>query len=153
MNTDPKASKQNEHYISTSAYATKWYITLFSNSVPFATQVRLWDGLLLEGVDFLIITALAIIWQFQREYFLSSRNVRQFSHIVSLFPDEFTSPSASFESILSTLSSYFDVESDDALLRWIRKTLRLKGLREKMKSWRVEWNGFVADGSSGARIT
>ncbi|GAA5873022.1 hypothetical protein JCM16303_006917 [Sporobolomyces ruberrimus] len=122
----------NEHYISTSAYATKWYITLFSNSVPFATQVRLWDGLLLEGVDFLIITALAIIWQFQHE---------------------FTSPLASFESILSTLSSYFDVESDDALLRWIRKTLRLKGLREKMKSWRVEWNGFVADGSSGARIT
>lgn len=56
---------QNEHYISTSAYATKWYITLFSNSVPFATQVRLWDGLLLEGLDFLIVTALAIIWQFQ----------------------------------------------------------------------------------------
>lgn len=59
--------RQNEQYISTSAYATKWYITLFSNSVPFATQVRLWDGLLLEGVDFLIVTALAIIWQFQGE--------------------------------------------------------------------------------------
>ncbi|GAA5974997.1 hypothetical protein JCM5350_004536 [Sporobolomyces pararoseus] len=122
----------NEQYISTSAYATKWYITLFSNSVPFATQVRLWDGLLLEGVDFLIVTALAIIWQFQ---------------------DEFTSPSASFESILSTLSSYFDVESDDALLRWIRKTLRLKGLRSKMKGWREEWKGYVADGSSGSRVT
>ncbi|GAA6023083.1 hypothetical protein JCM11491_002327 [Sporobolomyces phaffii] len=122
----------NEQYISTSAYATKWYITLFSNSVPFATQVRLWDGLLLEGVDFLIVTALAIIWQFQHE---------------------FTAPAASFESILSTLSSYFDVESDDAFLRWIRKTLRLKGLRTKMKSWREEWKGFVADGSSGARIT
>ncbi|GAA5897877.1 uncharacterized protein JCM6883_000849 [Sporobolomyces salmoneus] len=122
----------NEQYISTSAYATKWYITLFSNSVPFATQVRLWDGLLLEGVDFLIVTALAIIWQFQVE---------------------FTSPTASFESILSTLSSYFDVESDDALLRWIRKTLRIKGLRSKMKHWRDEWKGFVADGSSGARVT
>jgi hypothetical protein len=67
--------------------------------------------------------------------------------------DEFTSPNASFESILSTLSSYFDVESDDALLRWIRKTLRLKGLRSKMKGWREEWQGYVADGSSGSRVT
>ncbi|BGP16983.1 hypothetical protein JCM10213_007429 [Rhodosporidiobolus nylandii] len=121
-----------EHFISTSAYATKWYITLFANSVPFATQLRLWDGLLLEGVDFLVITAVAIIWHFQHE---------------------FTSPSASFESILSGLSSYFFVESDDALLRWIRKTLRLKGLREKMAAWRAEWQGFVEDGTSGSKVT
>lgn len=53
--------------ISTSAYGTKWYITLFANSVPFATQLRLWDGFLLEGLDFLVITAVAIIWHFQRE--------------------------------------------------------------------------------------
>lgn len=53
--------------VSTSAYATKWYITLFANSVPFATQLRLWDGLLLEGIDFLIVTAVSIIWHFQRE--------------------------------------------------------------------------------------
>ncbi|GAA5836676.1 hypothetical protein JCM11251_002694 [Rhodosporidiobolus azoricus] len=121
----------NEHCISASAYATKWYITLFANSVPFATQLRLWDGLLLEGVDFLVITAVAIIWHFQRE---------------------FSSPSASFESILSLLSSYFFVESDDALLRWIRKTLRLKGLKQKMSGWRKEWQGFVADGTSGSKM-
>ncbi|CEQ41986.1 SPOSA6832_03768 [Sporobolomyces salmonicolor] len=126
------AIDQNEHFISTSAYATKWYITLFANSVPFATQLRLWDGLLLEGLDFLVITALAIIWHFQHE---------------------FTAPSASFESILSSLSSYFFVESDDAFLRWIRKTLRLKGLRDKIAAWRTEWRGFVADGSSAGRVT
>ncbi|GAA6059479.1 hypothetical protein JCM10212_002222 [Sporobolomyces blumeae] len=122
----------NDQFISTSAFATKWYITLFANSVPFATQVRLWDGLLLDGLDFLIVTAVAIIWHFQHD---------------------FTSPTASFESILSTLSSYFFVESDDALLRWIRKTLRLKGLRAKMRAWRTEWKGFVRDGSSGTRVT
>ncbi|SGY13701.1 BQ5605_C010g05949 [Microbotryum silenes-dioicae] len=123
---------QTEHMISTSAYATKWYITLFANSVPFATQLRLWDGLLLEGADFLIIVAVAIIWAFR---------------------DSFTLPSASFESILSTLSSYFFVESDDGLLRWIRKTLRLKGVRQKMCDWRVEWQGFVEDGSADRRVT
>jgi len=34
--------------------------------------MRLWDGLLLEGLDFLIVTALAIIWHFQRELSFSS---------------------------------------------------------------------------------
>ncbi|GAA6002874.1 hypothetical protein JCM10207_001877 [Rhodosporidiobolus poonsookiae] len=121
-----------EHFISTSAYATKWYITLFANSVPFATQLRLWDGLLLEGVDFLVITAVAIIWHFQHD---------------------FTSPSSSFESILSRLSSYFFVESDDALLRWIRKTIRTKAIKDKMTAWRKEWQGFVADGTSGSKVT
>lgn len=56
---------QKTHSISTSSYATKWYITLFANSVPFATQLRLWDALLLEGLDFLVIAAVAIIWRFK----------------------------------------------------------------------------------------
>jgi hypothetical protein len=56
---------QSKHGISSSSYATKWYITLFANSIPFATQLRLWDALLLEGGDFLIITAVAIIWRFK----------------------------------------------------------------------------------------
>lgn len=55
-------TEQTDNMISTSSYATKWYITLFANSVPFATQLRFWDGLLLEGLDFLIVTAVAIIW-------------------------------------------------------------------------------------------
>ncbi|BGP00236.1 hypothetical protein NBRC10513v2_004461 [Rhodotorula toruloides] len=121
-----------DNFISTSAYATKWYITLFANTVPFSTQLRLWDGFFLEGLDFLVVTAVAIIWHFQHD---------------------FAAPSASFESILSVLSSYFFVESDDGLLRWIRKTLRLKGLRERMKGWRQEWQGFVRDGTSEGRVT
>lgn len=64
-------SPQAEQMISTSAYGTKWYITLFANSVPFATQLRLWDGFLLEGFDFLVVTAVAIIWHFQREHLSS----------------------------------------------------------------------------------
>ena len=61
----PTFSLQDVHGISTSSYATKWYITLFANSVPFSTQLRLWDGLLLEGLDFLVVTSLAIIWCFR----------------------------------------------------------------------------------------
>lgn len=78
---------------------------------------------------------------------------RRVSDLCGPRTDDFTGPDASFESILSRLSSYFYVESDDALLRWIRKTLRVKGLREKMKAWRTEWQGFVRDGTSEGRIS
>lgn len=141
------------HSISTSSYATKWYITLFSNSVPFSTQLRLWDGLLLEGLDFLVVTSLAIIWCFRGPH-PSLSSVRPVHSPVPAHPaEEFTGPAASFESILSSLSSYFLVDSDDLLLRWIRKALRKADLRTKMAAWRVEWQGFVADGSAPRRVT
>jgi len=53
------------HMISTTAYATKWYITLFANSVPFQTQLRLWDAFLLEGYDIFVAVAVAIIWVYR----------------------------------------------------------------------------------------
>lgn len=136
---------QEEHCVHPSSYSSKWYLTLYTNSFPFATQLRLWDALLLEGIDVLVIIAVAVIWHFQR----ASRPVLVPSCQPSLLPDsfpgtalladEFTAPNASFESILTTLGGYFFVESDDALLRWLRKTLRLKGLRDKMRMWRDEY--------------
>ena len=55
--------------ISTTSYATKWYITLFANSVPFQTQLRLWDAFLLEGHDTFVVVALAIVWVYRGELF------------------------------------------------------------------------------------
>lgn len=54
-----------KHMISTTSYATKWYITLFANSVPFQTQLRLWDIFLLEGYDVYIAVAVAIVWVYR----------------------------------------------------------------------------------------
>jgi Rab-GTPase-TBC domain len=53
---------QQKHMISSTSYATKWYITLFANSVPFQTQLRIWDAFLLEGRDVIIVFAVAILW-------------------------------------------------------------------------------------------
>ena len=53
--------------IATSAWATKWYITLFVNTVPFSTQLRIWDAMLLDGRDVVVITALAILWAYKGE--------------------------------------------------------------------------------------
>ena len=54
-----------KHMISTTSYATKWYITLFANSVPFQTHLRLWDVFLLEGPDLFVIVAVSIIWAYR----------------------------------------------------------------------------------------
>jgi hypothetical protein len=54
-----------KHMVSTTAYATKWYITLFANSVPFQTLLRLWDAFLLEGPDLFVTMAVAVIWSYR----------------------------------------------------------------------------------------
>jgi USP6 N-terminal-like protein len=66
-----------QHSISTTSYATKWYITLFTNSVPFHTQLRLWDVFFLEGPDLFVIMAVAIVWVYKGMF-----NLQQ--HLVSL---------------------------------------------------------------------
>ncbi|KAM0408992.1 hypothetical protein ACHAPD_011154 [Fusarium lateritium] len=40
---------QDELCIDTTAYGTRWYLTLFNLSVPFAAQLRIWDVFLLLG--------------------------------------------------------------------------------------------------------
>ncbi|KAF7303102.1 Rab-GAP TBC domain-containing protein [Mycena kentingensis (nom. inval.)] len=119
------------HTISTTSYATKWYITLFSNSVPFQTQLRLWDAFLLEGPDVFVATAVAIVW---------------------VYRDQITSASANFETILSLLSSFFVPESEDALLLWIERVLGTKKLRASMVRWRADWQALVRDGKEGMAL-
>lgn len=38
--------------IDTTAYGTKWYLTLFNLSIPFAAQLRVWDVFILLGDSF-----------------------------------------------------------------------------------------------------
>ncbi|PPQ70740.1 hypothetical protein CVT26_014705 [Gymnopilus dilepis] len=120
-----------KHMISTTSYATKWYITLFANSVPFQTQLRLWDVFLLEGYDLFVAVAVAIVW---------------------VYRDHITSSAANFETILSLLSSFFVPESEDALLSWVETTLGDKKLRANMTRWRQEWKQLVATGKDGSAL-
>ncbi|KAI0323066.1 rab-GTPase-TBC domain-containing protein [Amylostereum chailletii] len=117
-----------KHMISTTSYATKWYITLFANSVPFQTSLRLWDAFLLEGPDLFIVMALAVIWGYR---------------------DLLTAEAANFETVLSLLSSFFVPEDENALMSWISGVLEDKKLRADMKSWREEWKALVAAGKEG----
>lgn len=124
-----KAFKRNT--ISTTSYATKWYITLFSNSVPFQTQLRMWDVFLLEGQDVFVAVAVAIVW---------------------VYRDHITSTSANFETVLSLLSSFFVPQDEDALMKWIEQALGNQTLRSNMKNWRSEWQTLVKDGKEGSAL-
>lgn len=43
------ASKLDELNIEATAYCTRWYLTLFNLSIPFAAQLRVWDVFMLLG--------------------------------------------------------------------------------------------------------
>jgi hypothetical protein len=58
-------TSQSRNMISSSAWGTKWYITLFVNTVPFSQQLRLWDAIWLDGRDVVIMTSVAILWAFK----------------------------------------------------------------------------------------
>lgn len=52
----------------------------------------------------------------------------------------------SFETILSLLSSLFVPEQDDALLRWVSRTMADNKLRGEMRAWREQWRALVREG-------
>jgi hypothetical protein len=120
-----------KHMISTTSYATKWYITLFANSVPFQTQLRFWDVFLLDGQDVFVAVAIAIVW---------------------VYRDHVTSSSANFETVLSLLSSFFVPEDDNALLSWVEELLDDKKLRAHIHGWRQDWHELVASGKEGSAL-
>ncbi|KAF9445280.1 RabGAP/TBC [Macrolepiota fuliginosa MF-IS2] len=120
-----------KHMISTMSYATKWYITLFANSVPFQTQLRLWDAFLLEGYDLFVAVAVGIVW---------------------VYRDHITSSAANFETVLSLLSSFFVPEDENLFLTWISKALGDKKLRANINKWRADWKRLVAEGKDGAAL-
>ncbi|THV06502.1 RabGAP/TBC [Dendrothele bispora CBS 962.96] len=117
--------------VSTTSYATKWYITCFANSVPFQTQLRVWDVFLAEGGDVFVVLAVGIVW---------------------VFRDQITSSSANFETILSLLSSFFVPEDENALMSWVGKVMTDSTIRGNMRRWREEWKELVKNGKDATAL-
>lgn len=121
----------SKNMISSTSFVTKWYITLFANTIPYQTQLRLWDAFLLEGRDVLVVAAVAILW---------------------VVKDQLSAAQANFETILSLLSSTFVVEDEDQMMRWMERLLADRRLRDEMAQWRADWNRLVAEGKSGSAL-
>lgn len=114
-----------EKNIVASAYATKWYITLFTNVFPFATQLRLWDAYFLHGRDALVIASVAILWSLRS-----------------------TLIHGNFETCLSSLGREFIPDDDDLLLNWIYLVLQREDIRKAISLARKEWAQMVQQGKT-----
>jgi hypothetical protein len=98
--------------IDNTAYGTRWYLTLFNLSIPFAAQLRVWDVFLLmgsttanstssigsaespAGLDVLHATSAALI-QALREILLDS----------------------DFENAMKALTSWIPIKDEDMLMK------------------------------------
>ncbi|KAL5318486.1 hypothetical protein ACEPPN_013547 [Leptodophora sp. 'Broadleaf-Isolate-01'] len=49
LSAGPVSEKLDEMNIEPTAYGTRWYLTLFNYSIPFAAQLRVWDVFMLLG--------------------------------------------------------------------------------------------------------
>ncbi|GKT49475.1 TBC domain-containing protein C4G8.04 [Colletotrichum spaethianum] len=109
------AKKLTELCIDPTAYGTRWYLTLFNLSIPFAAQLRVWDVFLLlgenpsdspkapdspttmNGIDILHATSSALIHAL-REVLLDS----------------------DFENAMKALTSWIPVKDEDMLMKVTR---------------------------------
>merc|ERR1719183_1567965 len=51
--------------LSAEFYATQWFLTLFSYSLPFPHLLRIWDQFLCRGMKFIHRIGLALLWEAQ----------------------------------------------------------------------------------------
>ncbi|RUS17086.1 rab-GTPase-TBC domain-containing protein [Endogone sp. FLAS-F59071] len=95
----PLSSKQSKLQITSSAYATRWFITLFTGGVvPYHTLLRIWDLFFLMGFDALYYVAVALLKENQ-------------DNLIS----------SDFEKVMNALSSTMQVRNDDRFMRSVRR--------------------------------
>ena len=111
------ATKLNELGITSTAYGTRWYLTLFNMSLPFPAQLRVWDVFMLLGdgptsssstfggadLDVLHATSAAIV-DATREIVLDS----------------------DFENAMKVLTSFVPIKDEDLLMRVARAEWNLR---------------------------
>ncbi|KAK8227244.1 rab-GTPase-TBC domain-containing protein [Phyllosticta capitalensis] len=120
------AQKLEEHGIHTTAYGTRWYLTLFNYSLPFPAQLRVWDVFMLLGdvsnandpgnsfhadMDVLHATSAALI-DATRDIIVDS----------------------DFENAMKTLTSWVPVKDEDLLMRVAKAEWKARKKRAKAES-------------------
>ncbi|OAG11309.1 RabGAP/TBC [Paraphaeosphaeria sporulosa] len=117
------AKQLDEMGITSTAYGTRWYLTLFNYSLPFSAQLRVWDVFMLLGdasysndksssfsgdLDMLHATSAALI-DATREILLDS----------------------DFENAMKVLTSWVPIKDDDLLMKVAKAEYKLRKKRAK----------------------
>lgn len=119
----PLTTAQDGMGITSTAYGTRWYLTLFNYSLPFSAQLRVWDVFMLLGdasysndksssfsgdLDMLHATSAALI-DATREILLDS----------------------DFENAMKVLTSWVPIKDDDLLMRVAKAEYKMRKKRAK----------------------
>lgn len=110
--------KLDEENVPPTSYATKWYITLFANTVPFKTQIRFWDLMIFYGPDAVVAFSISILWSLRHNIIDKESN---------------------FETILTSLSNFFIPEDEDNLMETCSSILNDSHIRSKMDQSRDKY--------------
>ena len=119
------AKKLEELGITSTAYGTRWYLTLFNMSIPFPAQLRVWDAFMLLGdastaqgndfggadLDVLHATSAALV-DATREIILDS----------------------DFENAMKVLTSFIPIKDEDLLMRVTRAEWKMRKKRGGVKA-------------------
>ncbi|CAG8453051.1 1120_t:CDS:2 [Scutellospora calospora] len=118
----PKISSQfNKLQLSSTAYATRWYITLFtSDVVPHHTVLRIWDLLMLHGFDILYFVAVALL-KYHKATLITS----------------------SFEHAMIMLSTTLVIMDDDKLIKKVNKMFNLKDRKGLIDTLKAEYRSQI----------
>ena len=119
------AQKLEELGITSTAYGTRWYLTLFNMSIPFPAQLRVWDAFMLlgdaskiEGNEFggadldVLHAASAALIDATREIILDS----------------------DFENAMKVLTSFVPIKDEDLLMRVTRAEWKMRKKRGAAKA-------------------
>ncbi|KAK9500178.1 hypothetical protein O3M35_001488 [Rhynocoris fuscipes] len=87
LQQDSKDSGTNYEPPLCDVFTMQWFLTIFSNCLPQATVLRVWDLMFLEGDQILLRTALAI-WQSLSERMMSVRSADEFYSIMAVLTRE-----------------------------------------------------------------
>ena len=103
--------------LSSDAYATRWYITLFTGGVvAYHTLLRIWDAYFLVGFDVFYFVGVALLKTHQGR----TRYISKQCHFVNLFVlDQLLK--GEFDQCIQVLGSTMTVPDDDRFMKLVKR--------------------------------
>ncbi|KAI1761694.1 rab-GTPase-TBC domain-containing protein [Hypoxylon sp. FL1150] len=126
------ASKLTELCIDPTAYATKWYLTLFNLSIPFAVQLRVWDAFILLGSS---PDTPAVAESASKVASEPSSKGLEILHATSLALIDTLRPSlldSDFENAMKSLTSWVPIKDEQGFLNLVQLEYRRHQSKQKI---------------------
>ncbi|SZF04650.1 unnamed protein product [Blumeria hordei] len=122
--SDPAIMKKFEELnVETTAYGTRWYLTIFHHSIPFAAQLRVWDVFMLLGDS-------EPTQNPERTNIDSGLSIIHATSAALIDANRETLLESDFENSMKLLTSWIPIKDEELLMRVTRAEWRLH-LRKK----------------------